>query len=96
MTKAQMPLVGWGLTMLAGKQWQDLGDNLPGLGPANAMLIHEHPHQLGHPNGWVGVIQLEGHLVWEGIQGAVGLLEAAHYILQNHLLVVCTHMGSCS
>lgn len=37
----------------------DLGDKLPSLGPAYGMLIHEHPHQLWHSYGGVGVIQLK-------------------------------------
>lgn len=81
--------------MWARRQWHDLGDNLPGLGPADAVLVHEHPHQLGHPNGGVGVIQLEGHLVWEGIQGAVSLLEAAHYILHSRSAICCLFVIAC-
>lgn len=63
----------------------DLGDKLPGLGPAYGMLIHEHPHQLWHSYGGVGVIQLEGHFFWECIQGPMSLLEPPHYILRDSL-----------
>ena len=45
------------------KQWNlrhtDLGDELPSFGPANGVLVHEHPHELGHAYGGVGIIQLE-------------------------------------
>ena len=45
----------------------NLGDDLPRLGPAYTMLIHEQPHQLWHSYGRVSVVQLEGHLLWESI-----------------------------
>ena len=72
-------------------QWQEhrhrgpcLCDNLPCLGPSQAMLIHQDPHELWHPNRGVRVIQLEGHLVWEGLQGTMCVLKTPDHILHTN------------
>lgn len=61
----------------------NLGDKLPSLGPADSVLVHEHPHQLWNAYGGVSVIQLERHLLRECIQGPMSLLEAPYHILHN-------------
>lgn len=47
------------------------------------MLVHQDPHELWHPNGGVGIIQLEGHFVWEVLQGTMCVLESSHHILHT-------------
>jgi hypothetical protein len=39
--------------------------------PAKAVFVHQQPHQLGHADGRVGVVQVDGHLVAEVGQPAV-------------------------
>ena len=39
-----------------------LGGDVPGLLPAEALLVHQDPHELRHRHGRVGVIQLDGNL----------------------------------
>ena len=51
---------------------EGLGDDRPGLFPAEAVLIHEDTHELGDGEDRVGVIELDGVVLGEAIQvGAV-------------------------
>mmetsp|Transcript_40127 Transcript_40127/g.103876 ORF Transcript_40127/g.103876 Transcript_40127/m.103876 type:complete len:708 (-) Transcript_40127:720-2843(-) len=62
---------------------EHLGGQLPGLGPPQAVLINEQPHQLRHADGRVGVVQLEGHQLTKVVPAVVRLLVAAHHILDG-------------
>ena len=54
-----------------------LPGDLPGLVPAHALLVHQHPHQLRHAQGRVGVVGVDADLVGEdGPVVAVGPLES--------------------
>ena len=51
---------------------EGLGDNLPGLFPAEAVLVHEDAHELGDGEDRVGVVELDGVVLGEAGQvGAV-------------------------
>ena len=55
-----------------------MGDDVPGLVPAVALLIQQNAHQLGDDQGGVGVVDLDDMLLVEVAQGAVlGLVLAA-------------------
>ena len=67
-------------------QGSHLAGDVPGLGPAQLVLIHQHPHQLWHCDGGVCVIQLEGHLLGKLVKVGVRLLPPPHHILQHHAI----------
>lgn len=58
-----------------------LGHEIPGGSPAEAMVIHEHPHELWHCDGGVGIVQLEGNLLRELVEGVMRLPVPPHHIL---------------
>ena len=60
------------------------GDGLfgycPGIVPFHAFHVHEHPHELRHAEGGVGVVDVYGHALRQLVQRiAVGLLVVAYY-----------------
>ena len=50
---------------------QGLAGDVPGLIPAVVILIHQQAHQLGHAQRGVGVVDVDGHLVCQVVQGLV-------------------------
>mmetsp|Transcript_1100 Transcript_1100/g.3068 ORF Transcript_1100/g.3068 Transcript_1100/m.3068 type:complete len:926 (+) Transcript_1100:706-3483(+) len=61
-----------------------LGHQVPGLGPAQAVLVHEQAHELRHRDGGVRVVQLERDLLRQQLPvGAVQLGEAAQAVLHG-------------
>ena len=61
-----------------------LGGHIPGLIPAQIIVVQKNPHQLCHCHGWMGVIELE-HIL---------LVELAHILVLLHILGHCTlHTG---
>lgn len=61
-----------------------LGYDGPGARPAEAVLVHEQPHELGDRERRVRVVELEGDLVWERVPVVVAmhLPEAPHDVLR--------------
>jgi len=59
----------------------DLAGHVPGLGPAQPVLVHEQPHELRDPDGRVRVVQLEGDLLRELVEARVRLLVPPHHVL---------------
>ena len=45
-----------------------VGRDFPCLIPVHAFLIQEDAHQLCHGNGWMGIIELDGHFVRQLVQ----------------------------
>ena len=41
----------------------DVDRDLPGVFPAQAMLIHQKPHQFGDGHGWVRIIDMNGNIL---------------------------------
>ena len=54
-----------------------MGDG-PRLVPGHALLVEQHPHQLGHRDGRVRVVELNGHLLREADEVGVALEVAPH------------------
>ncbi len=50
---------------------EDAPRQRPGLGPRPLMLVAQHPHQLGHADRRVRVVEVDRHLVGERVQRAV-------------------------
>ena len=42
---------------------EGLSADVPGLGPSQVLLVQKDPHQLWDGEGWVGVVELYGHLL---------------------------------
>ena len=59
-----------------------LGD-IPGLVPAETLLVEQDPHQLRHRHRGMGVVELDGGLVGQRCQIAVEAAEAPHEIGQR-------------
>ncbi len=55
---------------------EDARGDVPGLVPVEAFLIHHDTHQFGDGDGRMGVVQLDRHLVGQGIEGIVKLAVA--------------------
>ena len=61
---------------------EGLGNNCPGLFPAEAMLVHEDAHEFGDGEDRVGVVELNGVVLGEAVQvGAV----VTHVVLDDLL-----------
>ncbi len=58
-------------------------DDVPGLVPAKAMLVHENAHELGDDHGRVRVVDLDDVVVAEGADVAPHLDVLAHDILRG-------------
>ena len=52
---------------------QGIAGDLPGLIPTVVVLVQQQTHQLGHAQSGVGVIDVDGHLVGQVVQTAIGL-----------------------
>ena len=50
---------------------EGVAGDFPGRCPGEPMLVHQQAHQLGHADGGVGVVQVDGHLVGQVGQAAV-------------------------
>ena len=57
--------------------------DLPRFVPAESMLIHEQPHQLGHRNRWMRVVKLHGPLFVESRGRAAEQRVDAQHVLQR-------------
>ena len=62
---------------------QRSGGDPPGLVPIQLVLIHQQPHQLGHRNGGVGVVELHGPVLLEIGDRQAALLQIAQHVLQR-------------
>mmetsp|Transcript_12733 Transcript_12733/g.53542 ORF Transcript_12733/g.53542 Transcript_12733/m.53542 type:complete len:680 (+) Transcript_12733:784-2823(+) len=62
---------------------EDARGDRPRRGPAEALVVHEHAHELGHADGRVRVVELDGHLVGELVEVLVVLLVAADHVLDG-------------
>ena len=62
---------------------EDLLRQRPGLGPDHAVLVAQQPHQLGHTDGRVRVVQVDGHLVGQVVEPAVLAQVAAEDVLDR-------------
>ena len=52
---------------------QGVAGNFPGLIPAVVVLVQQQTHQLGHAQSGMGVVDVDGHLVGQIVQAAIGL-----------------------
>ena len=83
-----------GLEVLHGPLFECLGENgvvgvsqgaasqVPGGVKVQARLVQQDPHQFGHRHGGVGIVELNGHLVRQGVPVVPPAPEAAHDIGQ--------------
>ena len=60
-----------------------VGGDLPGLGPRQAVFIHQQPHQLRDDDRRVGVIELDGAFVGQVVQLAVLADVSVQQVLQR-------------
>ncbi len=56
---------------------------LPGPVPGQPLVVEQHPHQLCHGDGGVGVVELDRHLVRQLVQAVVGALVAAQDVVDR-------------
>ena len=57
--------------------------NMPGLVPFHPVLIHQQPHQFGHRDGRMGVVELNGPQLMQVFQLATGLAVYVDDVLQR-------------
>ena len=59
------------------------GDDGPGVVPLEALVVEEDAHELGDGEGGMGVVELDGDLVGEGVDFVAVGLEAADDVVQG-------------
>ena len=57
--------------------------NRPSLLPLQPFLIKQNPHQLGDGDDRVGVIELNGNLIGEGVPGVISQMKTANNVAQR-------------
>ena len=62
---------------------EGVGGDVPGLVPAEAVLVDEQAHELGDADRGVGVVELDGPLLVEVMQCASGVEVEADHVLQG-------------
>jgi hypothetical protein len=55
----------------------------PGAVPVHAVLVDQQPHEFGHGQCGMGVVQVDRHLVGQDVEAAVVSQETSHEILQR-------------
>ena len=59
------------------------GGDRPGAVPVQPLLIDQQPHQFGHSDGWVGVVELDGELALEFAHWQPLVAQNPQHVLQG-------------